>query len=81
VDVSPVGELGLVTTICMFEGTGSAAAIDGSRVPVPEDHCVTITGASLGVVTPRPLPPGFRPVPEPQKVAAIRQPEPRAGVR
>src|SRR5688572_8812868 len=72
VDVSPVGELGLVTTICIFEGTGSAAAIDGPQVQVPEDHCVTISGASLGVVTPRPLPPGFRPVPKPSGIAVIR---------
>jgi FecR protein len=54
---------GLVTTVCIFGGGGSAATPDGVEVRIPERHCVTVSGGVLGAVSPFPTFPPMTPVP------------------
>jgi hypothetical protein len=66
VKVHRAPDTALVTTVCVLEGHGSAATLDGATVELPERSCVTVTGDMLGTVSP--LPP---PTPTPRFVLPI----------
>ena len=48
---------GVVTTMCVWEGHGSAAVLEGAKIDVPEGNCVTVNGSALGTIFPMPPPP------------------------
>jgi len=59
-----------VTRVCVFEGNGSVATLDGRGVTIPKQHCVTVAGSDLGPAVPLPTMPPMPPVPKASHMAA-----------
>ena len=54
----------IVTTVCVLEGQGSAAVLEGARIDVPEGDCAAVNWSALGTIFP--LPPTIFPMPPPR---------------